>query len=335
MKKGSGTVKKDGRSKHTKRNIVLAALLAVLCIGAAELAACRHFEPELYERIVAPARYTAAAAADTGRAGLNAAGRFIQAAGHAAGQFFQSAGKAISDLAVWTGEQAAAFWEDLTTPKTPPEPPADSDSSDSPVPSAAPPVPATPAPVTELLEVAGKQILTGGSVDVTYFCQSSDEWKDLPYGTDTIGPYGCGPTVMAIAVASLTDTDTDPAVMAAWAVEHGYWARRTGSYHSIVLGTARSFGLVAEPFTSRDADDVLDALSQGKMLVALMGPGHFTSGGHFILLRGITPDGEVLVADPNSPENSLTPWDSQLILDELSSSRDHGAPLWALWASDW
>lgn len=332
MKKVGGMVKKDSRSKHTKRNIVLAALLAVLCIGVAELAACRYFEPELYERIVAPARFAAAVTVDAGRAGLNAAGRFVQGVGNAAGRFLQSAGKAMSDLAVWTGEQATAFWEDLTTPKAPPAPPA---ASESPVPNTAPPAPSTPAPVTELLEVAGKQILTGGSVDVTYFCQSSDEWKDLPYGTDTIGPYGCGPTVMAIAVASLTDTDTDPAVMAAWAVEHGYWARRTGSYHSIVLGTARSFGLVAEPFTSRDTNDVLDALFQGKMLVALMGPGHFTSGGHFILLRGITLSGEVLVADPNSPENSLTLWDAQLILDELSPSRDHGAPLWALWASNW
>lgn len=313
-------MKKGGKSKHIKRNIVLLTLLALLCVGAAELTFCRYFEPELYERIVAPARYAATVVVDTGRAGLNAVGHF-----------FQSVGKSIADFAVWTGKQATAFWEDLTAPEALPDPP---EESVEPVASAAPTVPATPAPVTELLEVDGKQILTGGSVDVTYFCQTDDEWADQPYGTDTIGPYGCGPTVMAIAVASLTDTDTDPAAMAAWAVDHGYWARRSGSYHSIVLGTARSFGLLAEPFTSRETDDVLDALSQGKMLVALMGPGHFTIGGHFILLRGLTPDGQVLVADPNSLENSLTLWDAQIILDELSSSRANGGPLWALWTSD-
>ena len=48
-------MKKNGKSNHIKRNIVLGILLAVVCIGAAELAACRYFEPELYERIVAPA----------------------------------------------------------------------------------------------------------------------------------------------------------------------------------------------------------------------------------------------------------------------------------------
>ena len=312
-------MKKSGKSKHIKRNIVLAALLALLCIGGAELTFCRYFEPELYERIVSPVRYAATVVADTGRTGLNAVG-----------QFFQSVGEAVSDLAVNVGKQAAVFWKDLTAPKMLPVLPV---PSDGPAAAADPAVPPTPAPVTELLEVDGRQILTGGSVDVTYFCQSSDEWKDLPYGTDTIGPYGCGPTVMAIAVASMTDTDTDPAAMAAWAVEHGYWARRSGSHHSIVLGTARSFGILAEPFTSRDAGDVLDALAQGKMLVALVGPGHFTKGGHFILLRGVTQDGLVLVADPNSPENSLTLWEPQLILDELSSARDNGAPLWSLWAS--
>ena len=308
-------MKKNGRSSHIKRNIVLAVLLAVLCIGAAELTACRYFEPELYERIVAPVRYAANTAVETGRAGLNAVGSFLH-----------SAGSAAADFAVRTGKQAAALWEELTAPKMPPVLPAASE----PVSTAAP-VPATPAPVTELQEGDGRRILTGGSVDVTYFCQSDDEWKDQPYGTDTLGPYGCGPTVMAIAVASLTDTVTDPAAMAAWAVEQGYWARGAGSYRSIVLGTARSFGLVAEPFTYWEANSVLDALSQGKMLVALMGPGHFTSIGHFILLRGITSDGDVLIADPNSLENSLIPWDPQLILDELSPSRDHGAPLWSLW----
>ena len=213
-------MKKGGRSGHLKRNVILTALLALLCIGAAELTFCRYFEPELYDRIVAPARYTATVVADAGRAGLNATGRFFRSAGNAAVQFFQSVGSAVSDFAVRTGEQAAAMWEDLTAPKTTPEPP---EAARTPAPTAAPTVPPTPPPVTELLEEEGRQILTGGIVDVTYFCQSDDEWKDQPYGTDTIGPYGCGPTVMAIAVASLTDTETTPP---SW--RPGRWSTATG-----------------------------------------------------------------------------------------------------------
>lgn len=305
---------KRNRFVRRKRNIVLVILLAVLCIGATELAACSHFAPETYERIVAPVRYAASVVVDTGRAGLDAAARFCRDTADAAGRLLTQA-----------GEQAAAFWADLTAPKElPTEPPPPEEESPSPSPQ-----PTTP-PLTEMLDVDGRQILTGGAFDVTYFYQAGEEWAEKPYGTDTIGPYGCGPTVMAMAVASMTETDTDPEAMAAWAVEHGYWARRSGSYHSIVMGTARAFGMEAEAFPSRDVDDLRAALWDGKMLVALVGPGHFTTGGHFILIRGATLGGEVLVADPNSPERSLMLWDPQMILDELSSARDSGAPLWVL-----
>lgn len=58
--------------------------------------------------------------------------------------------------------------------------------------------------------------------------------------------------------------------------------------------------------------------------------GHFTERGHFIILRGVTLEGRVLVADPNSRERSLAAWEPQLILDELSSSCSSGAPLWRI-----
>ena len=326
-------MKKGGKTKHTKRDIALLVLLGVLCIGGVELLFCRWFDPELYDRIVSPARHAATVVADAGRAGLDATGRFLQDTGSAALQFFRDVGNGIAGFAVRTGEQAAALWEDLTAPKATaePEPSAPPEVSEGPVPGV--PLP-TETPVTELLVVDGRQVLTGGSVDVTYFCQYDSRWAELPFGADTIGPYGCGPTAMAIAVASLTDTDTNPALMASWAAEHGYWAPGAGSYLSIVIGTARSYGLMAETFPSRDVNDLLDALSQGKMLIALMGPGQFTTGGHFILLRGVTMNGQVLIADPNSPENSLASWDPQVILDELSLTQSSGSPLWAVWTPD-
>jgi len=305
-------LKQSKGSGHLVRNIILAALLAVLCIGGVELAACRRFAPETYERIVAPVRYAASVVVDTGKATLDATGQFFQAVGSQAARF-----------AGWTARQASALWERLAgePEELTPEP------DEEPTPSQPP---ATDPPVTQVMELGGRQILTGGVANVVYFCQSDEEWAEQPYGTDPIGPYGCGPTAMAMAVASLTGTDTDPAKMAAWAVEHGYWASRSGSYHSIVQGTARGFGLEASAITERTAENLREQLGSGHMAVALMGKGHFTDGGHFILLRGLTPDGDILVADPNSLERSLEAWDPQLILDELSSARDSGAPLWVL-----
>lgn len=325
MEPTGGEAVKTGR-KHTKRNIVLVLLLAVLCIGAAELAACRYFAPDVYARITAPVRHAATVTVDACRTGLNAAGTFCRDVGEEMIHLAQRAGEGLTRLAHQAARQAALVWEELAPPKLIQleydEPPESSPPENQ--------GPSTPPPLTELREQDGRQILTGGNTDIVYFYQAGEEWAGQPYGSDTIGPYGCGPTVMAMVVASLTDTDTDPAAMAAWAVQNGHWAKRSGSYDSIVMDAAQAFGLEAESFPSRDPIDLRAALRDGKLLVAHIGPGHFTVGGHFILIRGTTLTGDVLVADPNSPERSLMTWDPQIILDELSSARSYGAPLWVV-----
>jgi hypothetical protein len=128
----------------------------------------------------------------------------------------------------------------------------------------------------------------------------------------------------------MTGEEVDPVSMAQFAVKHGYWASHSGSYLTIVPGTAEAYGLECESVSGRTVSELYDAILSGHILVALMGPGHFTSGGHFILLRGVTLDGMILVADPSNRDRSLTLWDPQLILDELSSSTSAGGPLWAL-----
>ena len=89
-------------------------------------------------------------------------------------------------------------------------------------------------------------------------------------------------------------------------------------------------GLEAEAYEAASADALVQQLASGHLFVALMTRGHFTERGHFIILRGVTLEGRVLVADPNSRERSLAAWEPQLILDELSSSRSSGAPLWRI-----
>ena len=184
--------------------------------------------------------------------------------------------------------------------------------------------------VTTLVSSGGVETLTGGYMPITYYCQGDEQWSELPFGSDTIGPYGCGPTTMAMAVSSMTDQTVNPWEMAQRTVELGCWAKGHGSYHSIAGVIAEDFGLSCQSFEARDADSLVSALVSGKLLVALMGPGHFTNGGHFILLRGVTLSGEILVADPNSRERSLTAWDPEIILAELSPATDNGSPLWVL-----
>jgi hypothetical protein len=58
--------------------------------------------------------------------------------------------------------------------------------------------------------------------------------------------------------------------------------------------------------------------------------GHFTGGGHFIVLRGVTADGKILVADPGSYSRSEKEWDLSIILNEASKRAGAGGPFWII-----
>jgi len=45
-----------------------------------------------------------------------------------------------------------------------------------------------------------------------------------------------------------------------------------------------------------------------------MGPGDFTSTGHFIVLAGIDEHGRLEIRDPNSPERTAKTWDFDTVL---------------------
>ena len=137
---------------------------------------------------------------------------------------------------------------------------------------------------------------TDGATEVVYFNQLDQRYANQPFGTDNIGGYGCGPTSMAIVVSSLTDEIVDPIAMAKWAYENGGWCKGQGSYHSLIPNAAKAWGLNVEGCKASEPQRILDALSQGKLVVAIMGKGHFTTTGHFIVLRGVQ-DGKILVAD--------------------------------------
>ena len=174
-------------------------------------------------------------------------------------------------------------------------------------------------------------IYTEGGREVVYYNQLDERWADAPYGTDNIGGYACGPTSMSIVVSSLTEQTVDPPTMAQWAYEAGYWCEGNGSYHTLIPGCAEHFELNCDSISPSDPQAVVDALADGKLIVALMSKGHFTSSGHFMVLRAVTSNGKILVADPASKKRSEQEWDLSLILDEVRQGAGAGGPLWAIY----
>ena len=173
-------------------------------------------------------------------------------------------------------------------------------------------------------------IFTDGATQVTYYNQLDSRWANEPYGTDNIGGYACGPTAMSIVVSSLTSETVDPPHMAQWAYENGYWCSKSGSYHTLIPCAAEEWGLRVEGCTAVEPQRIVDALSEGKLVVALMTKGHFTSSGHFIVLRGVTAGGQIMVADPSSYTRSEKTWDMSIILNEASKNAGAGGPFWII-----
>lgn len=166
---------------------------------------------------------------------------------------------------------------------------------------------------------------------VVYYNQTDARWGNKPYGkTSTIGRAGCGPTALAIAVASLTTNKVTPYDVAQWSAANGGLCEGSGSYHSLIPNGGRYYGLTVISI-GRDGKKLVEALQEGKLAIAIMSKGHFTSGGHFIVLRGVTEDGKILVADPASVKRSNKEWDLRIVTGEASRKvGSAGGPFWVL-----
>ena len=175
----------------------------------------------------------------------------------------------------------------------------------------------------------GSVTFSDGVTQVVYFNQLDERYAGKPYGTDNIGGYGCGPTAMSIVVSSLSNETVDPVKMAEWSYKNGYWCKGSGSYHALIPAAAGAWGLPVSGCTASEAQRIVDALSEGKLVVAIMSKGHFTSGGHFIVLRGVK-DGKIMVADPASYSRSEQLWDLSIIVNEASRRAGADGPFWII-----
>ena len=180
---------------------------------------------------------------------------------------------------------------------------------------------------------AGSLLQSKGAHDIVYYMQSDARWGNAYYGgTDTMEVYACGPTSMSMVVSSLTDINIDPVQMANWANQNGYWYPKSGSLHSLIPDAAMAFGLSSEGVenTPEAKQKISTALQEGKLVVTLMGKGQFTKTGHFIVLRGITSEGKILVADPASKERTNKEWDIDTIVKEAKAWANADGPFWII-----
>lgn len=133
--------------------------------------------------------------------------------------------------------------------------------------------------------------------NVPLYLQYDSTWKNVSYGNGTIGRNGCCPTCLAMVFSYFHGRGIYPTEVVAWAGSR-YYVSGEGTTWSIFEPAAAHWNISCVNI-GKDAEKMADALRQGKLVVASMGPGTFTKGGHFIVLTGITESGKIKVNDPN------------------------------------
>ena len=166
-----------------------------------------------------------------------------------------------------------------------------------------------------------------------YYNQHDSHGASYLYGgQDSISKYGCGPTTAAIIVSAFGNVNGSitPKEMSNWSAAYGYFAPKSGSYHDYIPAVLSAFDLVVDSVQDRSPANIANLLNNGHILVALMGKGALTNGGHFIIITKQNANGSISIADPNSYPNSQKDWDPAQIMRELKQNYDAGGPLWSV-----
>lgn len=153
--------------------------------------------------------------------------------------------------------------------------------------------------------------------EVPLFMQWDKRWGYMMYGDDIAGLTACGPTCLSmVAVYLLHDSKYSPDYMINWAIDNGYCVAGSGSLWTLISEGGEKLGLDITEIPL-DENRALNNLEAGNPIICIMGPGDFTSKGHFIVLTGLQ-DGKIKINDPNSFANSEKLWTWSEISDQIN-----------------
>lgn len=118
--------------------------------------------------------------------------------------------------------------------------------------------------------------------------QGDRRWGKVVYTScgnknQTIANSGCGPTSMADIMATWINAKITPVEMCKYAVAHGFRTKSSGTAWGFFKSIAKAYGFTGFVQTKSMAT-VKAALKEGALVVASMGPGYWTRGGHYICL---------------------------------------------------
>lgn len=168
------------------------------------------------------------------------------------------------------------------------------------------------------------------SDDFTIFNQCNTE----PYGGswgDRLTPSGgtmcfnaCVPTALAMISKNMTGSNVTPNETIDYYTSHGLWNPGFGSYNTSPLSASGAFGLNVTVLSDKGSlASYREVFNKGGLIMALStGSAPFLAGRHAVVLRGITTEGNFMVADPGRRETNTAPAnqpDTDRILTDIRS----------------
>lgn len=154
--------------------------------------------------------------------------------------------------------------------------------------------------------------------------QWDQRWGYRLYGNNYMANNGCGPTALSIVYAGLTGkSDVTPHDISVYSINNGLYVPGVGTRWDLMRYGAEYLGLKVEEL-DMDTAQAKAALQHGRALICKVGPGDFTTGGHFIVVTAIDDDGQCTVRDPNSKLRSAEKWDFARIMSQTDFIWSYG-----------
>ncbi|MEO5950670.1 MAG: phage tail tip lysozyme [Candidatus Saccharimonadales bacterium] len=156
--------------------------------------------------------------------------------------------------------------------------------------------------------------------DFVFYRQGDPQWGQKEYSGGSYAGNACGATSPAMVIATWKDKSINPYIVGEW-IKANSTPYNANEMPKILAnwGVKGELQFAYSPPPSDIKLKIDSALKSGNMvIVSGAGAKPFTSGGHFIVLRGITADGQYLIGDPAAPSEGTDaynqkPWDPNLI----------------------
>ena len=142
-------------------------------------------------------------------------------------------------------------------------------------------------------------------LDVPLLLQKDQNWRTTPYGsndTNQLGENGCAILTLAMIDSYYKNTIVEPKEILKWSGDQ-FYVHNQGTSWMIFHNFADYFGYQFENF-GNNFYQAMAALDQGRVVIASVNPGYFTSVGHILVIRGYD-NHQVYVNDPNDDVNKM------------------------------